>query len=96
MAERRKYEVQYKCRLCGKTYIEGGFMEQETKLIKKICDSAHQIESEDGSFPMMTSHYCGSGSFGIADFQGVICKGKENTPIVSRYITHLGEDPNGQ
>lgn len=64
------YEFVYKCRLCERRYASGCCRTTRTGIC--ICMASTVVESDASSHvvPLLTSHYCGDGGYGVADFIG--------------------------
>lgn len=69
-----KFNITYKCRLCGEQFINGGTNYEEIAedmLLNTITNDPHCFSS---SVPRLWSHDCEDGNIGIADFIGIVRK----------------------
>lgn len=88
------YYMMFRCRLCGKTFANGGTGDEETAwtatanatLAASGIGPLKKLESQPLA---QETHRCEDGSFGIADFLGM--KWAENGEIVADYL--IGSSP---
>lgn len=88
------YYMTFRCRLCGKTFTNGGTGDEETarRAMTNATLAASGIEplTKLENQPLMHEmHCCEDGSFGIADFLGM--KWAEDDEIVADYL--IGSSP---
>lgn len=88
------YYMMFRCRLCGKTFTNGGTGDKEA--VWTATANAMFAASGIGSLKKLENqplvyetHCCEDGSFGIADFLGM--KWEENDEIVADYL--IGSSP---
>ena len=64
------YNSEYKCRLCGAIFWDGGTSSRQLAVkvtTALVCDVPCKMENKP---QMLTVHACPGGSVGVADFQG--------------------------
>mgnify|MGYP000161671345 FL=1 len=68
----------YKCRLCGKEYVEcstGGEKENQQFVMDMMYRAVRQKKPEEVMEPTLYEcHSCGDGNYGVADFLGLKVK----------------------
>lgn len=88
------YYMTFRCRLCGKTFTNGGTGDKETAW----TTTANATFAASGIGPLKElenqplvheTHCCEDGSFGVADFLGM--KWAEDGEIVADYL--IGSSP---
>lgn len=73
-----KYNIIYKCRLCGETYESGCAGSEKIALYSVIFACSQNGQPPCPQSPSITEpHSCKDGSIGVADFQGVRKAGNE-------------------
>lgn len=61
----KEYEAVYRCRLCGKVYVDGVIKCTNTEAVTILCKEKRYMSG------MTSVHLCDDGSFGVSDFQGL-------------------------
>lgn len=80
----KRLDAIYKCRLCGKEYVEcstsGEKSNQRRKEQPAVCNG-HDVPGRKAEKPeevmeptLYECHFCGDGSYGVADFLGLKVK----------------------
>ncbi len=65
-----KFQVTYKCRLCGTEYSDDSA--DQRKALSCMSDPRYDALLKKGDAPpLIITHVCQGGNIGIADFQGM-------------------------
>lgn len=88
------YYMMFRCRLCGKTFTNGGTGDKETAWtttanVAFAASGIGPLKKLENQPLVQETHCCEDGSFGIADFLGM--KWAENGEIVADYL--IGSSP---
>ena len=88
------YYMTFRCRLCGKTFTNGGTSDKETAWTATANAAFFRqwnwaVEELENQPLVHETHCCEDGSFGVADFLGM--KWAEDGEIVADYL--IGSSP---